>query len=69
MPVVKVPEEMERKIEEISEALGLDRDEIILEALREFVEEYEDYEEALRRLQDDSDELLTPEQLRDSLGL
>ena len=66
MPVLKVPEDMEKKIEEISEALGLDKDEVILEAIREFVEEYE---EALRRLQDENDELLTPEQLRDSLGL
>ncbi len=69
MPVLKVPEDMEKKIEEISEALGLDKDEVILEAIREFVEEYEEYEEALRRLQDENDELLTPEQLRDSLGL
>jgi len=66
MPVLKVPEDMEKKIEEISEALGLDKDEVILEAIREFVEEYE---EALRRLQDENDELLTPEQLRDTLGL
>ena len=67
--MLKVPEDMEKKIEEISEALGLDKDEVILEAIREFVEEYEEYEEALRRLQDENDELLTPEQLRDSLGL
>jgi len=69
MEAFRVPTEIERKIDEISEALGIGRDEIIIEALREFIEEYEDYEEALRRLRDEKDELLTPKQLRDSLGL
>ena len=66
---VKIPFEIERKIEEISQETGITKEEIVIEALREFVEEYRDYEEAYRRYKDPNDKLITVEELRDSLGL
>ena len=66
---VKIPFEMERKIEEISKEMGIAKEEIIIEALREFLEEYKDYEEAYRRYKNPDDRLITAKELRDSLGL
>ena len=66
---IKIPVDLERRIEEISTEMGVDREEIVIEALREFLEEYEDYEEAYRRYKDPEDKLITAKELRDSLGL
>ena len=66
---VKIPVNLEKKIEEISAEMGIDIEEIVIDALREFSEEYEDYEEAYRRYKDPNDNLITAEELRDSLGL
>ncbi len=66
---IKIPVDLERRIEEISTEIGVDREEIVIEALREFLEEYKDYEEAYRRYKDLNDKLITARELRDSLGL
>ena len=66
---IKIPVDLERRIEEISTEMGVDREEIVIEALREFLEEYGDYEEAYRRYKDPKDKLITAKELRDSLGL
>ena len=66
---IKIPVDLERRIEEISTEIGVDREEIVIEALREFLEEYKDYEEAYRRYKDPNDKLITAKELRDSLGL
>ncbi len=66
---IRIPIEIEKRIEEISAEMGESKNKIIIEALIEYLEEYADYEEALSRYQDKNDKLITPEELRDSLGI
>ena len=66
---INIPIEIEKKIEEISEEMGIDKEDIVIEALREFLEEYQDYEEAYKRYKNSNDKLITIEEMRDSLGI
>ena len=66
---INIPVEIEKKIEEISEEMGIDKEDVVIEALREFLEEYQDYEEAYKRYKDSNDKLITIEEMRDSLGI
>jgi len=62
---INIPVEIEKKIEEISEEMGIDKEDVVIEALREFLEEYQDYEEAYKRYKDSNDKLITVEEMRD----
>jgi len=62
---INIPVEIEKKIEEISEEMGIDKEDVVIEALREFLEEYQDYEEAYKRYKDSNDKLITMEEMRD----
>jgi len=66
---IRIPVEIEKKIKEISEETGDTKEKIIIEALREYIAEYDDYEEALNRYRDKGDRLITSKELRDSLGI
>ncbi len=66
---VRVPEAIEKELARLSDDMGLDEEKIILEAIKRYIEEYEDYKEALRRYRDEKDELLSSEELKNELGL
>ena len=66
---VRLPEDIARELDELSKILDRPRTYIIKKALEEYLEEYADYLIALERLRDKDDELISPEEMRERLGL
>ena len=66
---VRLPEDIAQELDELSKILDRPRTYIIKKALEEYLEEYADYLIALERLRDKDDELISPEEMRERLGL
>ena len=60
---VRLPEDVAKRLEELAESLDRPKTYIVTKALREYLEEYEDYLIALHRLNDKDDRLVSEKEL------
>ncbi len=60
---VRLPEDVARRLDELAKSLDRPKTYIVTKALREYLEEYEDYLIALHRLNDKNDRLVTEKEL------
>ena len=60
---VRLPEDIARRLDELAKSLDRPRTYIVTKALREYLEEYEDYLVALHRLNDKNDKLVAEKEL------
>jgi RHH-type rel operon transcriptional repressor/antitoxin RelB len=60
---VRLPEDLARRLDQLARSLDRPRTYIVNKALREYLEEYEDYLIALNRLNDKDDGLVSEEEL------
>ena len=69
MEGIKFDKDIESRLKALSERIGKPRNFLIQEAIRLFLDEIEDYEIALSRLQDENDPIVSSEEMRKRLGL
>ncbi len=69
MEGIKFDKDIESRLKALSERIGKPRNFLIQEAIRLFLDEIEDYEIALSRLQDENDLIVSSEEMRKRLGL
>lgn len=69
MEGIKFDKDIESRLKALSERIGKPRNFLIQEAIRLFLDEIEDYEIALSRLQDETDPIVSSEEMRKRLGL
>ena len=60
---VRLPEEMAKQLDDLAKSLDRPKTYIITKALREYLEEYEDYLVALHRLNDKNDRVVSEKKL------
>jgi RHH-type rel operon transcriptional repressor/antitoxin RelB len=60
---VRLPEDVARRLDELAKSLDRPKTYIVTKALREYLEEYEDYLIALHRLNDKDDKVVTEKEL------
>ncbi len=60
---VRLPEDVARRLDELARSLDRPKTYIVTKALREYLEEYEDYLIALHRLNDKNDRVVTEKEL------
>ena len=60
---VRLPEDVAKRLEELAKSLVRPKTYIVTKALREYLEEYEDYLIALHRLNDKDDRLVSEKEL------
>jgi RHH-type rel operon transcriptional repressor/antitoxin RelB len=60
---VRLPEDIAKRLEELSVSLDRSKTYIVTKALREYLEEYEDYLIALHRLNDKDDRIVSRKEL------
>lgn len=60
---VRLPEEVAKQLDDLAKSLDRPRTYIITKALREYLEEYEDYLVALHRLNDKNDRVVSEKEL------
>ncbi|MGD0478319.1 MAG: ribbon-helix-helix domain-containing protein [Nitrososphaerales archaeon] len=60
---VRLPEEVAKQLDDLAKSLDRTRTYIIIKALREYLEEYEDYLVALHRLNDKNDRVVSEKEL------
>jgi RHH-type rel operon transcriptional repressor/antitoxin RelB len=60
---VRLPEDVARRLDELAKSLDRPKTYIVTKALREYLEEYEDYLIALNRLNDKDDKVVTEKEL------
>ena len=60
---IRLPEDVARRLERLAKSLDRPKTYIVTKALREYLEEYEDYLVALQRLRDKDDRLVSEEEL------
>ena len=60
---VRLPEDIAKQLDELSESLDRPRTYIITKALREYLAEYEDYLISLHRLNDKNDRIVSEKEL------
>jgi RHH-type rel operon transcriptional repressor/antitoxin RelB len=60
---VRLPEDIARRLDELSKSLDRPKTYIVTKALREYLEEYEDYLIALHRLHDKDDRIVPEKEL------
>lgn len=60
---VRLPEDIAKRLNELSKSLERPKTYIVTKALREYLEEYEDYLIALHRLNDKNDRVVTRKEL------
>jgi RHH-type rel operon transcriptional repressor/antitoxin RelB len=60
---VRLPEDIANRLEELAKSLDRPKTYIVTKALREYLEEYEDYLVALHRLNDKDDKLVAEKEL------
>ena len=65
---VRLPEDVSEKLERLAKSLDRPKTYIITKALREYLEEYEDYLVALNRLNDKDDGIISKKALIEQLG-
>ena len=66
---LRLPDNLLKPLEKLSESSERPRTYLIKKAVENYLEEYEDYQIALDRLHDKSDEVISPTQLRKKLGV
>ncbi|MDG7007915.1 MAG: ribbon-helix-helix protein, CopG family [Nitrososphaerota archaeon] len=60
---VRLPEDVAERLEELAKSLDRPKTYIVTKALKEYLEEYEDYLIALHRLNDKDDRLVSEKEL------
>lgn len=60
---VRLPEDMAKRLDQLAKSLDRPKTYIVTKALREYLEEYEDYLVALHRLNDKDDRVLSRKEL------
>jgi RHH-type rel operon transcriptional repressor/antitoxin RelB len=60
---VRLPEDVAKRLDELSRSLDRPKTYIVTKALREYLEEYEDYLIALHRLNDKDDRVVSRKEL------
>jgi len=60
---VRLPEDIARRLEELARSIDRPKTYIVTKALREYLEEYEDYLVALHRMNDKDDRVVTRKEL------
>jgi predicted DNA-binding protein len=66
---VRLPDEIAEKIEQLSNEIHRNKTFIIKSALKKYLEEYADYQIALDRLHDKDDQIISSEEMRDSIEI
>ncbi len=69
MDAIKIKEKIAKKIYKLSKETNKDSSYHINRALENYVQEHEELQIAMERLKDKSDAVISPKQLRKSLGL
>ena len=62
---IRLPEDVARRLDQLAKSLDRPKTYIVTRALREYLEEYEDYLVALQRLRDKDDRLVSEKELRE----
>ena len=62
---IRLPEDVARRLDQLAKSLDRPKTYIVTKALREYLEEYEDYLVALQRLRDKDDRLVSEKELRE----
>jgi len=65
---VRLPEDLSEKLNRLSKSLDRSKTYIITKALKEYLEEYEDYLIALDRLNDKDDRIVSRKALTEQFG-
>ena len=65
---VRLPGDLSERLDRIAKSLDRPKTYIITKALREYLEEYEDYLVALNRLNDKDDQIISKKALVEQLG-
>jgi RHH-type rel operon transcriptional repressor/antitoxin RelB len=60
---VRLPDDVAKRLDELAKSLDRPKTYIVTKALREYLEEYEDYLIALNRLSDKDDRVVTRKEL------
>ena len=60
---VRLPEDIAKRLEDLAKSLDRPKTYIVTKALKEYLEEYEDYLTALHRLNDKDDKLVSEKEL------
>ena len=60
---VRLPEDVAKRLDELARSLDRPKTYIVTKALREYLEEYEDYLIALHRLNDKDDKIISGKEL------
>ena len=60
---VKLPKDIAKRLDELAKSLDRSKTYIVTKALREYLEEYEDYLIALNRLNDKNDRVISEKEL------
>jgi RHH-type rel operon transcriptional repressor/antitoxin RelB len=63
---VRLPEDIAKRLNELAKSLDRPKTYIVTKALKEYLEEYEDYLIALHRLKDKNDRVVTEKELAKS---
>ncbi len=65
---VRLPENIAKKLDGLAKTLDRSKTYLIRKAVEEYLEEYEDYLVALRRLNDKDDRIISSKELRRKIG-
>lgn len=66
---LRLPDNLLKPLDKLSETAERPRTYLIKKALENYLEEYDDYQIALNRLHDKSDDIISPAELRKKLGV
>jgi len=69
MLTVRLPKEMEERIERLAKATKRPKSFFVKEALNNYLDDMEDYYEVLKRVNDKDRELITLDELKEALDL
>jgi RHH-type rel operon transcriptional repressor/antitoxin RelB len=65
---IRLPDDLAARLSDVASETERSRSFIVQKALESYLAEYADLQIALDRLHDTTDELVTPEQMREALG-
>lgn len=66
---LRLPDAIAEKLEDIARSTERSRSYLIRKAVEEYIEEYRDAQDALLRLHDDDDRVISEKELRKRLGI
>jgi RHH-type rel operon transcriptional repressor/antitoxin RelB len=66
---LRLPEAVLKPLDKLSEESERPRTYLIIKALENYLDEYQDYKIAMERLHDKSDDIISPAALRKKLGV